>query len=161
MTGFDIAHWRLYNQSIAPAGFVTPGDVVKRLGAVQAQDYLGALWALGLRIEAATEQTIEQAISDRKIIRTWPMRGTLHFVAPEDVRWMLALLTPRIMAGAARRHKQLELDEAIFARSETLFTKALHGGKQLTRNEMMAVLVFLIVVHHKSRFANRLSVARI
>jgi hypothetical protein len=140
MTDFDIVHRRLHNQSIAPAALATPGEVVTRLGAVQAQDYLGALWAVGLRMKGATEQTIEQAISDRKIIRTWPMRGTLHFVAPEDVRWMLALLTPRIIARAARRHKQLELDAAIFARSEALFTKALQGGKQLTRAEMMDVL---------------------
>jgi len=140
MTDFDIAHQRLHNQSIAPAAFATPGEIVKRLGAVQAQDYLGALWAVGLRMKAATEQTIEQAISDRKIIRTWPMRGTLHFVAPEDVRWMLALLTPRVIARSARRHEQLELDETTFARSEALFTKALQGGRQLTRNKMMAVL---------------------
>jgi hypothetical protein len=140
MTNFDIAQWRLHNQAIAPADMVTPGDVVKRLGAVQAQDYLGALWALGLRMQQAVEADIEQAIANGGIIRTWPMRGTLHFVAPEDARWMLALLTPRIIARAARRHQQLELDEATFTRSETLFNKALQGGQHLTRNEMMAVL---------------------
>jgi hypothetical protein len=68
------------------------------------------------------------------------MRGTLHFIAPDDVRWMLALLTPRIITGAAPRYQELELDAATFARSEVLFSKALHGGKQLTRPEMMDVL---------------------
>jgi len=140
MTGFDLAHQRLYSQSIAPTVLEKPGDVVKRLGAIQAQDYTGALWAIGLRMKVATEKTIEQAISDRQIIRTWPMRGTLHFIAPEDVRWMLALLTPRIITNAARRHRQLELDAAIFARSETQFSKALHENRQLTRPEMMDVL---------------------
>jgi hypothetical protein len=140
MTKFDIAPQRLSNQSIVPATFEKPGDVVKRLGAVQAQDYLGALWAIGLRMKAATEKTIEQAICDRKIIRTWPMRGTLHFVTPEDVRWMLALLAPRIITNAVRRHRQLELDAATFARSEILFTRALQEGRQLTRPEMMDVL---------------------
>jgi len=140
MTGLDIAYRRLYNQSIAPAAFEQPGDVVKRLGALQAQDYLAALWAVGLRMEAATEQTIEQAICDRKIVRTWPMRGTLHFVAPEDVRWLLALLTPRVIAGAAQRRKQLELDKATLARAEALFASALQGGRQLSRPEMMALL---------------------
>jgi hypothetical protein len=99
-------------QSIASTALEKPENVVKRLGVVQAQDYSSALWAVGLRMKAATEQTIEQAISDRKFIRTWPMRGTLHFVASEDVRWMLPLLTPRIIAKATRRHKQLELDAA-------------------------------------------------
>ena len=140
MTSTDIAQQRLCNQSIAMTVEMTPGEVVKKLGAVQAQDYLGALWALGLRLQRATEADIEQAITDRTIIRTWPMRGTLHFVAPEDVRWMLTLLTPRILARAARRHQQLELDGDTFARSETLFINALQNGRSLTRNQMMDVL---------------------
>ena len=140
MTGSDIAQQRLCNQSIAPAALMTPGEVVKKLGAVQAQDYLGVLWALGLRMQRAVEADIEQAIANREIIRTWPMRGTLHFVAPEDVRWMLTLLTPRILARAARRHQQLELDEDTFARSETLFTNALQNGRCLIRSQMMDVL---------------------
>jgi hypothetical protein len=72
--------------------------------------------------------------------RTWPMRGTLHFVAPADVRWMLALLAPRIIASGARRRQQLELDEATIARSQELFARGLEGGKQLTREEMYQLL---------------------
>jgi hypothetical protein len=140
VTSTDIACRRLHNQSIAPAVSVTPGDVVKRLVAVQAQDYASALWAVGLRTKTPAKQTVEQSISNGNIIRTWPMRGTLHFVAAEDVRWMLALLTPRVMAGAARRHQQLELDEATFARAGSLCAAALQGGRQLTRAEMMDVL---------------------
>jgi len=68
------------------------------------------------------------------------MRGTLHFVAPEDVRWMLALLSPRIVASAATRHRQLELDEAVFRRSRTLLEKALRGGKLLTRDAAYELL---------------------
>lgn len=139
-TGFDIARRRLRNQSITPPACSTPGDVVRRLGAVQAQDYLAALWAVGLRLQQAAEAGIEQAVASREIVRTWPMRGTLHFVAPEDARWMLALLAPRVIARAAGRHRQLELDEATFARGEALFRTALQGGRQLTRPEMMDVL---------------------
>jgi hypothetical protein len=140
MTNFDIATRRLANQSIAPAELTTPAEVVHRLGAVQAQDYASALWAIGLRAEAATQQSIEQAISNKEIVRTWPMRGTLHLVTAVDVRWLLALLTPRILANAARRHQQLELDEAAFVRAEALFVSALEGGCQLTRSQMMDVL---------------------
>src|SRR5688572_11015524 len=110
MTYSNIAHHRLSNQHIAGALFEKPGDVVWWLGAVQAQDYLGSLWAVGLRTQNATLEDIERAINDRKIVRTWPMRGTLHFVAPEDVRWMLKLLTPRIIANSQRRYQQLDLD---------------------------------------------------
>lgn len=140
MTGSTIAQQRLCHQAIAPVNLMTPGAVMKKLGAVQAQDYLWALWALGLRMKTAVEADIERAIAHKEIVRTWPMRGTLHFVAPEDIRWLLALLTPRIIARAARRHQQLELDEVTFARSETLFTNALQNGRCLTRNAMMDVL---------------------
>lgn len=106
---------RLHNQGIAGPRLATPADVVGWMGAVQAQDYLGALWGIGLRMETATEADVEQALADRTIVRTWPMRGTLHFVPAEDARWMLALLTPKVVAGSARRYSELGLDDATFA----------------------------------------------
>ena len=80
---------RLQNQGLAGASFQTPDEVVRWFGAVQAQDYLGSLWAIGMRMQNATEAAAEQAIAEREIVRTWPMRSTLHFVPPEDVRWIL------------------------------------------------------------------------
>jgi len=140
MTNFHIAGQRLANQSIAPAALATPAEVVSSLGAVQAQDYASGLWAVGLRLQAATQQTIEQAISNKEIVRTWPMRGTLHFVTAVDIRWLLALLTPRVMARATGRHKQLELDESVFTQAQALLVSALENGHQLTRSQMMDVL---------------------
>src|SRR5215475_14268334 len=135
----DVARLRLHNQRIAGATFEKPGDVVAWLGAVQAQDYLGALWAVGLRMRIAVEADIERALANRTIIRTWPMRGTLHFVAAADVRWMLELLTPRVVGSNAQRLlRQFGLDEAAYARSKDLFARALQGGKRLTRNAMYA-----------------------
>lgn len=140
MTTLDIAHRRLANQHIAGAGFERPGEAVRWLGAVQAQDYLGSLWALGLRMRRAIEAEIEQAIADKTIIRTWPLRGTLHYVAAADVRWMLKLVAARTIARAAPRYRQLELDEATFAKSKRVLLRALRGGKQLTRPELAAAL---------------------
>ena len=140
MTKEDIAQLRLYNQGIAKPPFKKPEDVVKWLGAVQAQDYLGALWAVGLRMPKATEALIEKSLSNKSIIRTWPMRGTLHFVPAEDARWMLKLLTPRIIAKCATLYRQSELDNATFMKSKKLFIKALEGGKKLERKEMYEVL---------------------
>jgi hypothetical protein len=89
---------------------------------------------------AATEAAVEQAIAERTVVRSWPMRGTLHFVAPADLRWMLALLTPRVVAGQKSRHRQLGLDQADFDRSRDLLTRALEGGRQLTRDAAYQVL---------------------
>src|SRR5262249_55631017 len=137
----DIPHHRLYRQHIAGAGLGSASDVAARLGAVQAQDYPGSLWAVGLRMRGAVQRDIEHALADRTIIRTWPMRGTLHFVAAADIRWMLELLTPRIVAANARRlRRDFDLDEAVFARCKKVLTAALQGGKQLSRNATYRVL---------------------
>src|ERR1700738_3133096 len=116
MTALHVPHQRLLNQGIATTPFATPAEVVAWLGALQAQDYPGAKWSVGLRLPEATDETIERALADGSIVRTWPMRGTLHFVAAPDVRWMLELLTPRIIASSARRHELFGLDNALIAR---------------------------------------------
>ncbi|HEY0256447.1 MAG TPA: winged helix DNA-binding domain-containing protein [Candidatus Methylacidiphilales bacterium] len=140
MTALDVALHRLHNQQIAKPLFKKPHQVVASLGAVQAQDFPGTKWAIGLRLSGATEKDIDHAIASRSIIRTWPMRGTLHFVAAEDVHWMRALLTPRIIAGSTQRQKNLELDAKVFARCEKLLIKALQGDRQLAREAICALL---------------------
>jgi Winged helix DNA-binding domain len=130
-----IARQRLRTQRLAGAGFDAPADVVRWFGAVQAQDYAGALWAVGMRASGATEADVEQAIANRAIVRTWPLRGTIHFVAPEDVRWMLTHFAPRTIARAASRFRQLELDARVLAKG-----RALQGGRQLTRPRLYALL---------------------
>jgi hypothetical protein len=140
MTSTNIAHRRLANQHIANPRFAHPADLVRWMGAVQAQDYLGALWAVGLRTRGATEQTVEQALADKTIVRTWPMRGTIHFVAPEDARWMLELLTPRVVQRSQSRLRQLEIDNKTLAASADVIAKALEGGQQLTRKGLYEVL---------------------
>jgi hypothetical protein len=135
-----IARLRLHNQHIAAPRFKRPAQIVAWLGAVQAQDFAGALWSIGLRLIGATEKDIERAIADRTIVRTWPMRGTLHFVAAADVHWMRALLTPCVVTRSAPRQRELELDASVFARCEKIFLKALRGGRQLLREEMLNLL---------------------
>lgn len=136
----DITTRRLQNQLISDTRLKTPAQVVSWLGAIQAQDYLGAKWSLGLRLPGLKESDIDKAIADKSIVRTWPMRGTLHFVASEDARWMLRLLTPRIISGSAGRNRQLELDDTVFNKSMDLLLKAMEGGKQLMRNEVYQLL---------------------
>ena len=134
-----LARLRLHAQGIA-APLREPHEVVERLGAVQAQDYLGALWAVGLRLEQAGEADVERALARGTILRTWPMRGTLHFVPARDARWMLRLMTPRIVARGERRYRELGLDAATFARAGELLAGALEGGRRLTRPAALALL---------------------
>jgi len=137
----DITRTRLRNQRLSGGRFQTPQDVVRWLGAVQAQDYGGAKWALGLRMQRARDADIEAAFSDGRILRTHVMRPTWHFVAPEDIRWMLALTAPRVSAAMAPYNRRLELDATVFRRSQRAMVRALRGGRQLTRQELKVVLV--------------------
>ena len=137
----DMRQLRLLRQGIAEAAFATPGDVVSWLVAVQAQDYLGSLWAVGLRMQAASEASVEQAIAERRIVRTWPIRGTLHLVAAADVRWLQRLLTPRVLAAnAARIKRDYALDESAFKRCRKVVEQALRDGRPITRNALYQLL---------------------
>jgi hypothetical protein len=139
VTDAELAPYRLVNQQIAATRCKEPADVVSSLGAMQAQDYLGTLWAIGLRLPVATEIDVERAIANRTIIRTWPLRTTLHFVAAADVHWLLELLGPRIISATSLRLKQYGLDSSILTRIQKVLVKSLQGA-QLTRDEVYAVL---------------------
>ncbi len=131
---------RLFHQRIDGEKFEKPEEVVRWMGALQAQDYQQSLWAIGLRMQSATVMDIERAIVDRKIVRTWPMRGTLHFVPGEDAKWMLSLSASRMLAQDRRRLAQLELDETIMKRCKERIYEALTGNQRLSRANMMQLL---------------------
>jgi hypothetical protein len=140
MTTAEILLYRLRNQRLLRRRPGKPADVVRWLGAVQAQDYAGSLWAVGLRAGDRTDAEVEQAVRDKEIVRTWPMRGTLHFVPAEDVRWMLGLLTPRIVARAAALRRRLEIDAATLTRAAKVMVASLQGGRLLTRSALYRLL---------------------
>jgi hypothetical protein len=140
MTGAEIASGRLRRQLIEGAEPTSPADVVRTLLAVQGQDYLASLWAVALRTPDATERAVEASIARRELVRTWPMRGTLHLVAAADARWMTELLAPKVIRRMAARHRQLGLDEQVFDRGRAALTAALQGDRQLTRPEANKVL---------------------
>ncbi|WP_187775563.1 winged helix DNA-binding domain-containing protein [Luteimonas suaedae] len=115
--------------------------VVRRLGAVQAQDYRASLWAVGVRMRAGTEADVEQAIAEARIVRTWPMRGTLHLLAAEDVRWMQRLLAPRVVARDQARHeREYGLDARELRRCRKAVEKILGDGRPMSRPELYRAL---------------------
>jgi hypothetical protein len=136
----DIAQSRLRNQRLSGGRFTRPEDVVSWLGAVQAQEYADTKWALALRSRRTTDAEIERALTKGAILRTHVLRPTWHLVAAADIRWMLALTGPRVSARMSPYNRRLELDAAIFRRSQKAIVRALEGGVQLTRQELKAVL---------------------
>lgn len=136
----QITRLRLVNQQLAKPRFVTARDLVAWMGAIQAQEYAMARWAIGLRVPALNDAAVESAFNRGEILRTHVLRPTWHFVAPEDIRWMVALAAPQINAISAYMLRQLELNEKIFKRSNTILAKSLAGGRHLTRTILQARL---------------------
>ena len=132
---------RLQGHGITRPVAETPADAVRHMGAMQAQDYAASLWAIGLRTAGATLATVEAAIARGEIVRTWPMRGTLHWLAREDVRWMVALMAPRVQAAnAARIAREYGLDDDTLARCRRTLEATLSHGRPVTRSDLYAQL---------------------
>ncbi|HWM84493.1 MAG TPA: winged helix DNA-binding domain-containing protein [Kofleriaceae bacterium] len=135
----DIALERLHAQHLLRP-LATPVDVVSHLCAVQAQDFAGARWALGLRARGCVEADVDRAFDSGAILRTHVLRPTWHFVTPADLRWLLALTAPRVHAASAYAYRTLELDEATSALGVATIARALEGGNHLTRDELATLL---------------------
>jgi winged helix DNA-binding protein len=140
MNTSDVLRQRLHNQKLSSSEIENPADVVRWLGAVQAQDYGAAKWALALRMRNATHAQIEDAFNQGQLLRTHLLRPTWHFVAPEDIRWLLELTAPQVNRRSGSGYRMFELDDAVFKRSNRILTNALRGGKHLTRATLKAAL---------------------
>ena len=132
---------RLRNQAIDSPRRGRPADLVAWLGAVQAQEYPFAKWALTLRLAGdTTDRDIEQDFDAGRILRTHVLRPTWHFVSPDDIGWMLELTGPRVHRHLASYTRRRELETRTLNRVATLFERALGGNRYLTRAELGAVL---------------------
>lgn len=140
MTAATISQQRFINQKINGPDFTSAQELVHWMGAIQAQDYQMAKYAIGVRLKNATNQTIEDAINKAQIIRTHVLRPTWHFVAAEDARWMLELTAKNLNRALSSNNKKLGLDEKTFKKSNSFIEKLLINGKHLTRKEIMAAL---------------------
>ena len=136
MDALEIIQYRLVNQQIAESNLKKPEEIINCLGAMQAQEFSQAKWAIGLRLPHISESEIDNAFINGRIIRTHILRPTWHFVSPKDVRWMLSLSAPRVKAANAFMYRKMELDDKTFRKTNTILAKALEGGRQLTRNSL-------------------------
>jgi len=127
-------------QRLTGPRFVRPEDAVGWFGASQSQDYGPAKWSLGQRSEVTTDAGIERLFADGTILRTHILRPTWHFVLPADIRWMLALTGPRVLAQTASSYRRMGLDTAALEKSNAIIERALRGGNHLMRKELKVVL---------------------
>lgn len=136
----DIARRRIAAHHLDTGDQPTARAAVGSMLALQAQDYRGGLWSVGARAWGLTEADVERALVEREIVRTWPMRGTLHLIDAADARWLPELLGPRASQAAAGRRRGLGLDEMAVSRVRTAWETALAGGRCLGRPELFALM---------------------
>lgn len=154
MNASDILRLRLRNTGLTHSQFKSPEDAVSHLGAVQAQDYAAAKWALGLRIKGSTDEDIERDFNEGRVLRAHVMRPTWHFVVPEDIRWMQELTAPRVKALLSHYNRKLKLDDELLARSNAAIIGALQGHAHLTRQEIKTVLTDIGIKTDVQRLAH-------
>lgn len=140
MPVIDIAALRLQHQQLIKTSFKKPQDIVAFFGAMQAQEHANSKWGIGVRLPGSTDADIEKAISNKSIIRTTAFRGTLHLMAPADVRWILQLVAPTVKARMGSMMRKLEMDDALLQKTNQHIAKALQGGNHLTRKELTTLL---------------------
>ncbi|MBP9812014.1 AlkZ family DNA glycosylase [Candidatus Gracilibacteria bacterium] len=131
---------RLSSHGLETYQFTTPAEVVRHYGAIQAQDIGQATWVIGSRIENSTEDIVRYACRDGSIVRTWPMRGTLHYMDPRNVKWMVSLCASKTLSGFPKRREFLGITDTHAERSLEIMDQVLRGGKSLTRTELSKAL---------------------
>jgi hypothetical protein len=140
MNQSDISNIRLHNQQLTANNLLTVKELVGWMGAMQAQDYIQAKWAIGVRMPQLTEKQIETAFNQGEIIRTHLMRPTWHFVSADDIYWLLEFTAKQIKSITKSRNRDLELNEATFKKSQEILVKVLEGNRSLTREEICSNL---------------------
>jgi hypothetical protein len=131
---------RLASQGLLGPGLGSVAEAVRWMTATQAQDLQASLLAIGLRVPGAGLSDVRAALDAGSIVRSWPMRGTLHLVAPEDLRWLLDLTAERLHRVVAGRHRELDITWADIEKCRDVALEHLAGGGSVSRNELFAIL---------------------
>ena len=155
LTGPGIPGAGIASTGVASAGTVSTGvpepgtaagsavdrvtAVVHHLFALQGQDWRSSKWAVGVRAPGLAAADVAAALDEGRIVRSWPMRGTVHLIAAEDIGWIQRLTNPKVLAGAPKRRAFLGMTDADLARAEEVTAAALVGGNSLTRDELAVI----------------------
>jgi hypothetical protein len=161
MTQAEIAQNRLMSQKIGSSGFTSAPDVVSWMGAVQAQDFAMAHWAIGLRSPGSNASEIKASLNQGEILRTHVMRPTWHLIPAEDIYWMLELTAPQIRAATRTRHKLLGLDEKSETRYFKIIEKGIRKTGSSTREELSDAFRSAGIENKDNRYAHILLRAEI
>jgi Winged helix DNA-binding domain len=136
LTRHDVLKRRLATQMLQDERFSSAADVVRLLSCVQSQEYAHALWSLGMRTSGLGAAEVQAEFDHGDFLRTHILRPTWHFVAAEDIRWILEVTAPRVQKLNQTIYRQEDLDPATLDRGVALIVEELKGGRYRTRAEL-------------------------
>ncbi|WP_067881383.1 winged helix DNA-binding domain-containing protein [Agromyces aureus] len=151
-TDRELARWRLRSQRLAaPSG--TAEEVVRALGAVQAENASQSAWAVATRTASPAQDDLAGALADGRVLRLHVLRSTWHYVHADDALWLQELTRPRVMPifeqqlqPIADRVEALgEVVEAMLAESPDrtrpeVAAALAERGEELTGQQLMLLL---------------------
>jgi len=133
-----VSRLRLLAQGLVVGTTSSPAQVVEWLTCMQAQDFRSARSAVALRAGRPVAD-VEAVLNAGEVVRSWPMRGTLHLVAAKELRWMLALNAEPTLRAARRRHEELGIGDRDVERAQAITLDRLGGGQALDRAGIFAL----------------------
>ncbi len=136
----DIIQQRLQSHWLIWEWFSTPAEFIQHMWCVQAQDIPQATRVIWSRVPDSTYKDVKKALTNWTIVRTRPMRGTLHYMAPEHVHWMLDLCASKTLSWFAKRREFLWISDKVAEKALAIMEKELHEWKSLTRTQLWEVL---------------------
>lgn len=140
-TPADIVSMRMRALLLTDNSLSKPADVVRHLFAMQGQDFDAARWSTAIRAGSpdspASQTVVAKAFNSGEIVRSWPMRGTVHILCAADIGWMQELTNPGVLKNWPKRREYLELDLSVYEQARELTLGALEGGKSLPRATLM------------------------
>lgn len=136
MSPEEIRLRRQYNQKLLQSDFTNPEQVVSYMAAMQGQEYAMAKWAIALRMQETNESEMDKAFNEGRILRTHLLRSTWHFVAQEDIRWMLDITAPQIIKNNSFMYRKCELDSVLFNKCNAILERLLRDNNCLTRDSI-------------------------
>ncbi len=134
----EVALQRIINHRIG-SDLKSKSDLIRHMGALQAQDLPMSLWAIGCRT-GKLDAALRKSFASGEFIRTHLMRPTWHIVAPSDIEWIIDITADRIRSRTKTRRKQLGLTPKFLDRCLKMIDELLLGKGECDRNDIGEML---------------------
>ena len=140
MRDLDVARWRLRTQRLVESHAATAAEVVRGLLAVQAENPSQSAWAVAARTAAPDAADLAGLLAGGTVVRTHVLRPTWHYVAADDIAWLIELTAPRVRRSTQPQLRTVHgMDDRAVDRASSAVLEALRPA-DVTRADLSSAL---------------------